>query len=564
MKATKIPRRNGWWMPAGVFLLAAALQAAAVVPTPAEEAGYREYSQHEAIARFLGRVAAAAHEVKVQVVGRTKEVREYPAQDLYLVILTEEGTVLPEQLNASKPTVLITASQHGNEQSAKEAALAVIRDLALGDLKPLLKKINVLVMPQANPYGNFFDRRTNELDLDMNRDHVKLETEGAAAIHRVFQEWLPEVTIDAHEKGDDYYRVSIGCVSNINVDARFQEFSRGTLLAEVDQALAKQGIAFHEYLVTEEMGINTSAGAAIRAEDLRNREMMKRYSTTDINDGRNSLGIYQTLSFIQECASRHDLPTLAARTRWQYAGLRSFLESVVLHAAEVKALAKEARRALLASARQHVYLKMDYARDPKQAELTLKKFENADSTILGVLKADKKAGEAVSEGDLAEYSWPDKVKVVSEVVKNWFPRVEGRLGLYRPLGYIIPAANQPVTETLLRHGLAVQTFAQDIALEEEVYLASDIVTAKYDYLAPEVLKVEKRTMSVVVKKGDFYISCAQPGAALIPCLLEPQSDFGLIRYQSLKLVPDKGGYYAIARYNGQASLPLIPYRNFRR
>jgi len=564
MKATKIPRRNGWWMSAGVFLLAAALQAAAVVPTPAEEAGYREYSQHEAIARFLGRVAAAAHEVKVQVVGRTKEVREYPAQDLYLVILTEEGTVLPEQLNASKPTVLITASQHGNEQSAKEAALAVIRDLALGDLKPLLKKINVLVMPQANPYGNFFDRRTNELDLDMNRDHVKLETEGAAAIHRVFQEWLPEVTIDAHEKGDDYYRVSIGCVSNINVDARFQEFSRGTLLAEVDQALAKQGIAFHEYLVTEEMGINTSAGAAIRAEDLRNREMMKRYSTTDINDGRNSLGIYQTLSFIQECASRHDLPTLAARTRWQYEGLRSFLESVVRHAAEVKALAKEARRALLASARQHVYLKMDYARDPKQAELTLKKFENADSTILGVLKADKKAGEAVSEGDLAEYSWPDKVKVVSEVVKNWFPRVEGRLGLYRPLGYIIPAANQPVTETLLRHGLAVQTFAQDIALEEEVYLASDIVTAKYDYLAPEVLKVEKRTMSVVVKKGDFYISCAQPGAALIPCLLEPQSDFGLIRYQSLKLVPDKGGYYAIARYNGQASLPLIPYRNFRR
>jgi hypothetical protein len=564
MEAIKTNHRNGWLLSAGVILLAAALQAAAVVPTPAEESGYKEYSQHEAIARFLGRVAAAAPEVKVQVVGRTKDVREYPSQDLYLVILSEEGAALPEQLNAAKPTVLITAAQHGNEQSAKEAALAVIRDLALGDLKPLLKKINVLVMPQANPYGNFFDRRTNELDLDMNRDHVKLETEGVAAIHRVFHEWLPEVTIDAHEKGDDYYRVSIGCVSNINVDPRFQEFSRGTLLAEVDQALAKKDIAFHEYLVTEEMGINTSAGAAIRPEDLLNREMMKRYSTTDINDGRNSLGIYQTLSFIQECASRHDVRTLAARTRWQYAGLRSFLESVVRHAAEVKFLVKEGRQALLTPARLSVYLKMDYARDPKQPELNLKKFENADSTILGVLKADKKAGESVSEEDLSDYPWPDKVKVVSEVVKNWFPRVEGRLCLYRPLGYIIPAANRPVVETLLRHGLAVQTFTQDTALEEEVYLASDVVPAKYDYLPPEVLKVEKKTMSAVVKKGDFYVSCAQTGAALIPCLLEPQSDFGFIRYQSLKLVPDKGGYFAIARYNGQASLPIILYRNFRR
>lgn len=564
MKATKIKQGNGWLLSAGVILLAAALQAAATVPTPAEEAGYKEYSQHEAVARFLSRVAAAAPEAKVQVVGRTKDVREYPSQDLYLVILTEEGAAIPEQFNAAKPTVLITAAQHGNEQSAKEAALAVIRDLALGELKPLLKKVNVLVMPQTNPYGNFFDRRTNELDLDMNRDHVKLETEGVAAIHRVFHEWLPEVTIDAHEKGDDYYRVSIGCVSNINVDAKFQEFSRATLLADVDQALAKKNIAFHEYLVTEEMGINTSAGAAIRPEDLRNREMMKRYSTTDINDGRNSLGIYQTLSFIQECASRHDVQTLAARTRWQYAGLRSFLESVVRHGVEVKSMVRDTRQAVLAAARQHVYLKMDYARDPKQPEISLKKFENADSTILGVLKAEKKAGEAVSEEDLAEYPWPDKVKVVSDVVKNWFPLVEGRLCLYRPLGYIIPAANRSVVETLLRHGLAVQTFTQDIGLEEEVYLASDVVPAKYDYLPPEVLKVGKKTMSAVVKTGDFYVACAQPGAALIPCLLEPQSDFGFIRYQSFKLVPEKGGYFAIARYNGQASLPIILYKNFRR
>jgi hypothetical protein len=545
------------------------LQAASLLPTPGEESHYKEYSQNEAIARFLGRVAFASPLAKVRVVGRTKDVREYSSRDLFLVILSEEGVAVPERLNAAKPTVLITAAQHGNEQSAKEAALRIIRDVALGELQPLLGKINILVLPQINPYGNYFDRRTNELDLDMNRDHVKVETEGVAAIHRVFRDWLPEVTIDAHEKGDDYYRVSIGCVSNLNVDPRFQEYSRNTLLAGVDRALAAQNIAFHEYLVTEEMGVNTSAGAAIPGEDLRDRELMKRYSTTDINDGRNSLGIYQTLSFIQECSSRHDLVTLAERTGWQYAGLRSFLDSVGRHADEIRVLVRGSRRALLERAGRlgdldPVHLKMDYARDPRVPAITLKKFQNAASTILGVLKSDKKAGEPVSEEDLGDYPWPEKVEVASEVVKNWFPGVESRLSAERPLGYIVPAAQQAVVETLLRHGLAVQMFAEDSLVEEEVYAVREVVPAKYDYLPPESLKLEKMTLSVVVKKGDFYISCAQPGANLIPCLLEPQSDFGLIRYQSYKLVPDKGGFFPIARFGGRVPLPLVPYKDFWR
>ena len=69
--------------------------------------------------------------------------------------------------------------------------------------------------------------------------------------------------------------------------------------------------------------MDTSAGAALRPEDLAGpREEMKRYSTTDLNDGRNSLGIFETLSFIQEGASRHDLETLKGRTAWQYRGLQ--------------------------------------------------------------------------------------------------------------------------------------------------------------------------------------------------------------------------------------------------
>ena len=45
--------------------------------------------------------------------------------------------------------------------------------------------MNVLVVPQSNPYGNFFDVRRNEDGLDLNRDHVKLESASVRILHRV-------------------------------------------------------------------------------------------------------------------------------------------------------------------------------------------------------------------------------------------------------------------------------------------------------------------------------------------------------------------------------------------
>ena len=164
----------------------------------------------------------------MKIVARTGEGKDFPATDIYLAIITENGAETPQDLDRKKPTILITASQHGNEHSGKEAALALIRDLAVGDLKPLLKQVNVLVMPQTNPFGNFVDKRPNEQGLDLNRDHVKLEAPSTRAIHAVFSRWMPEVTMDVHEKGYDYYRVNTGCVTNANIAAAIRRFSIDT------------------------------------------------------------------------------------------------------------------------------------------------------------------------------------------------------------------------------------------------------------------------------------------------------------------------------------------------
>jgi len=538
------------------------------IKTPLEENQFTRYSQNEDIALFLSQAVHLSPQLAVKVVGRTRETRNYDAHDFFICILTEERISAPSELNRVKPTFLIVAGQHGNEQSAKEAALWLIRDLAIGELKPLLKKVNFLIIPQANPYGNWFNQRRNEQDLDLNRDHVKLESPEAKAIHRVFRIWMPEVTMDVHEKGDDFYRVSIGCVSNINIHPQLQAFSRQTILAEVASNLEKKGITFHEYLVTQPMGLDSSAGVTYSPEDQGERETMMRYSTTDLNDGRNSLGIYESFSFIQEGASRHDLETLEERTRWQYSGLRFLSESIARHGQEINTIVHQLREQLLEKAQVYseddlVHLRMRYARDEEQPTLTIKRFQRSDTPIQGILNKDKKAGDPLTREDLNPYPYPSRSKIVEEAVKNWFPGIEPTVSVSRPLGYIIPAKHQDVVKTLLHHGLKVDLFKQDLALEIEVYKVVGITPARYDYLPPQMIEVLKTDLQTIIKKGDYFVSCAQEGANLIPCLLEPQSQYGFIRYWRFGLVPEKDNLFPFLRVVKKAELPLIPYRPWR-
>ena len=528
-----IPRLSRFKILAAFVALApAAPVLAQSIRTPAEESGWARYSQYEDVSRFLQAIDKASKEAAVQVIGKTLDAKELPAANLYLCVITKEGVDNPKALNRTRPTIMIVASQHGNEQSAKEAALRLIRDLAVGDLKPMLSQVNFLIIPQANPYGNFVNRRTNEQNLDLNRDHVKLESPETQTIHKVFRAWMPEVTLDLHEKGDDYYRVSTGCVSNININPALERYSRETVFPAIEKKVLADGFTWHEYLVSEAIGSTQAAGVPDRqGRGGPPREIAMRPSTTDLNDGRNSPGIYDTLSFIQECSSRHDVPTLQERTNWQYSGISGLIDTVARDSRQVLNLVRLKRADLLRNARkpspaQVVYLKMQYVRDPKQPELILKSFERQPG---------------------ARESAPATAKVITETIKNWLPKVESRLTVPRPLGYVIPASRQDVVKTLLDHGISLGTFNRDASIEVESYQIKEIVPAKDDYLAPEKIEVAKQVTKATVRKGDFYVSVGQPGANLIPCLLEPQSEYGLIRYQAYKLVPQAGADFPILR-----------------
>lgn len=527
-----------------VFILIPSILPAQTLKTPAEQSGYSRYTQYQEVSQFLSALDEASRQVTVQTIGKTLDAKDFPAANLFLTVITEEGAASPAALNRKKLTLLIVASQHGNEQSAKEAALQLIRDAAIGDLQSLLKRINLLVIPQANPYGNFFNRRQNEQNLDLNRDHVKLESPETRAIHAVFNQWMPEVTLDIHEKGDDYYRVSTGCVSNVNISEGLQRFSREIMFPEIARSVAAAGYTWHEYLVSDTIGSGMAAGARGRGAAGQPREVLMRYSTPDLNDGRNSLGIYESLSFIQEGASRHDVETLMARTGWQYSGIRALVEKSAAEDRRIRDMVRGLRKSLLKVAAKPpvgsvVHLRMEYVRDPKEPELPLKRFERPQP-----------AGAARQT----------ELKVVQEIVKNWLPKVESKLAVPRPIGYVVPAAQEDVIKTLLDHGIRLQRLIRDTNLEVQTYQIGEIVPSKEDYVAPEKIDVTVGVSKAKLRKGDFYVSAAQPAANLIPCLLEPQSEYGLIRYRAFRLVTEIGATFPILRVTRIQKLPLETHR----
>lgn len=193
-------------------LTAAALVALTSAPalaqqpaTGAEAAAFERATTHDELMSFLGEVQARSSRVQLVELTRTNEGRVLP-----LVILGNPAPGRPGTAQLSgRPTVFITGNVHGNERAGREGFLQLIRELALGHLRPLLERVNVLVAPTLNPDGAERPSRTNTLGYDMNRDFMAMETpEITAVLEDVLTQWWPDIYVDVHNGGAYPYNVT--------------------------------------------------------------------------------------------------------------------------------------------------------------------------------------------------------------------------------------------------------------------------------------------------------------------------------------------------------------------
>ncbi len=176
---------------------------AQTLPTPAEATEFRRGpTMYEPMMEFIAALQAQSPLLSVSDVAETPDDHR-----VILCALSDPPVRRPaDAANAGKPIVLIVSNVHGGEVAGKDATLMLLRDLAIGEHRGLLREVVVLIVPNVNPDGAERRQRTNTQGLDLNRDYLKLESpEIRGLVTRVINPWQPHVHVDTHNGGSAPY-----------------------------------------------------------------------------------------------------------------------------------------------------------------------------------------------------------------------------------------------------------------------------------------------------------------------------------------------------------------------
>jgi hypothetical protein len=479
--------------------------------TPLERNGFTRLTSHAELLDFVHELDAASELVAVRSIGRSLEQREIPALFFSLA----------QPLEARRSgvlTALVSCQQHGNEPSGKEAALALARELAFDGAK-LLRRMDLILVPQVNPDGGEAGTRENAADIDLNRNHVILSEPESRALHDLFLDWMPEVTLDVHETNSA--RKSWLCtgmikdadeqldgVTNLAIAPEIRRLAVEVVVPEVGLLVRQEGFTFHRYVVGGPPG-----------------ERRFRHSTTDINDSRQSMGIYDTLSFIVEGKRYDDHEAhLERRTAGQLVALRAFLDTVASRSDEILEVVGTARAALLeeGGGGRPIQLRQDYRPDPDYPVLAF--------PIFDLLRWERR------EAEFDDYQ----------------PVVESLLEVERPWGYAIPPAEEELIGLMKRHRLEMGVLVGPVETEVERYLFEEVAEVTVEEKEADEVKLRVSRERSVLPAGTVVLPLRQPAAKLIPLLLEPQSLWGPFgerggRHLRLEGYLQKGALFPVLR-----------------
>ena len=471
--------------------------------TPGFRVGRDDFTSHAELMAFVAELQARSGGFTLRIIGASKEARAIP-----LLAFASTRTATPEaMIKSGKPTVLIVAQQHGNEPAGSEAALVIAARVAAGDLKPLLDRINVLIVPRANPDGAEAFVRDTSVRIDMNRDHLLLRTSEARAIALVAREYQPDVVIDAHEfTVMDRWVAKFGGV--MSYDALIQYATVGNLPPELTRqadarfrtailaALDGAGLKPHWYFTTE-------AGSDDKTVSM---------GGVQPDTWRNVGGLRNAVSFLLETRGVGiGRAHFKRRVRTHELTMEALLRTTAGSPAEVLALTRGAANGVAAAA-----CRGDYVVESDATRMT-----HTLTFVDPVTAIDKDV----------EVPWRSALDIRTLRTRP------------RPCGYFLDGTQREAAARLRDLGAVVEQLAAPLTVRVERFR---VVKSEQGRRAdgrgaiddPEgVLRitVETEPVDASLPAGTYYISLAQPLANLVAAALEPDSQNSLAANRLLPL-----------------------------
>ncbi|MEZ5417559.1 MAG: M14 family zinc carboxypeptidase [Vicinamibacterales bacterium] len=458
---------------------------AARYDTPAFADGRADLTTHDEAVAFVEALARREPaRVAVETLGRSQQDRVLP-----VVVLSAPGGP-----SAARPTVLVLAQQHGNEPAGGEAALAIAARLA-GPENALLDRVNVYVVPRANPDGAARFVRATASGADVNRDHLLLQTPEARAIAALTRRVRPDVVLDLHEftVGDRWVR-KYGVVQHY--DALLQGATVGNLapaiaadteaafLGPVRRALAAEGLNVFTYHTTSTDAADKVVSAGGVQPDT----------------GRNVNGLRQAASMLIE-------------TRGVGVGRAHLARRVHTHVTAALTVVRQAAR-----------------RGPGLVAVT----RAADAAVAGAACTGVLTVAAEHTPGRMPMTFLDATTGVERrLVVPWRSASPLRVvrSRPRPCGYLLSASAAQAVERLRLLGVRVDavTAPADWAVERyqvtsrEAGARLDARGAVDDGAPIAVFSVRTEASRVRVETGAWFVDLAQPLGSLAAAALEPDS-----------------------------------------
>jgi hypothetical protein len=513
--------------------------------TQAEISDYQETTRYDDVVRLVDGIVASSPLARSERFGTSGEGRALP-----LLMLSDPAVASPEAARKlNRPIVFVMANIHAGEVEGKEASIILARRLVSGDLRDLLKRMVILVAPIYNADGNErvdvqnrtaqngplggVGTRENANRLDLNRDYMKLDTAEARALVGLMSRWDPHVTIDLHTTNGSYhaYHLTYAPSLNPNTDPRLIAFARERLLPDVRVAVEKKH-AFRTYYYGNFASANGMERETAHVDPANPGDTIWRTFDHRPRFGNSYVGLRNRIAVLSEAYSYLDF---RGRVKVTEAFVEEVLKSSATNAARILALTAQADRDTATWHKTELGVDFELAA-PQPVEILVGDVDKVPNPNTGrdrLVMTDKAVAVR-----MPEYGAFRATRSVS-----------------MPQGWLLPKALvdsgklKPVLDRLQWHGIKVQTLSASSEVTVERFVIDDVVRGERPFQGKLETRIRGRyeNAKLAVHEGEYLVPAAQPLARLAFCLLEPESDDGVVTWQVLNDGIAKGETYPIYR-----------------
>jgi len=483
--------------------------------TPAEASAFHTTPSYAQTKAYLERLAAAAPgTIHLTHFGVSPEGR-----DLMMVVASSGGESTPAAARASgKQILMVQSGIHAGEIEGKDAALIVLRDLAIRRQHPHLLDHTILVwLPifnvdgheHAGPYNRINQNGPAEMgfrataqNLNLNRDYMKADAPEMRDWLAMFDAWLPDLFMDIHTTdGADYpYDLTWYLEEWGPLDPAVKAWEKDALTKSILPAFDKRGHLSAPYLeLVDHRDITKGIG---------NFGSGPRFSTGYVALRNRAALLVET----------HMLKSYATRVRATADLVVATLDHLQRHPGELRAIVAKADADLVARARlRDAKLDVGFETSKQSEPYTLKGY------------AFSQQKSAIS-GDLRVTYDP---KTPKTYVVPFFRDLVASETVHVPAAYLIPAASAQLAQKLQQHCIRFEQIDHPLALRVERYRLGSPQWEEKPFEGRHVLRdftLARETVDASFTAGALLVPLDQVTANVAVNLLEPKASDSLVRW----------------------------------